>query len=168
MNKSWKKLPRNRVSIPGSPFFSSYPALSYRPNAMSICINLIEYAPYIYICCPYCDEKENKYLIWFEETILTILDKVLISGVTVCGRIFSPAAEFFWLNWPRSPGRAWQQWSSGQWLSIQYTIQLKRVLQNGGSVLLVNVVENWDAFLASPRPWQSPDCIPIVGAVLSL
>jgi hypothetical protein len=40
------------------------------------------------------------------------------------------------------------------WSPSVYTIQL-----------LVNVVENWDA---SPRPWQSPDCIPIVGAVLSL
>jgi hypothetical protein len=33
---------------------------------MFICINLIEYAPYLYICCPYCDGKENKYLIWFD------------------------------------------------------------------------------------------------------
>ena len=37
---------------------------------------------------------------------------MLISGVTVCGRIFSPAAEFFWLNWPRSPGGIWQQWTA--------------------------------------------------------
>ncbi len=28
-----------------------------------------------------------------------------------CGLIFSPAAEFFWLNWPRSPDGIWQQWS---------------------------------------------------------
>ena len=55
----------------------------------------------------------------------------------------------------------------------QYTLYSWRessrlIRQNGDSVLLVNVVENWDAVLASPRPWQSPDCIPIVGAVLSL
>ena len=37
--------------------------------------------------------------------------KVLNSGVSVCGLIFSPAAEFFWLNWPRSPGGIWQQCS---------------------------------------------------------
>ncbi len=30
-------------------------------------------------------------------------------GLSVCGRIFFPAAEFFWLNWPRSPGGIWQQ-----------------------------------------------------------
>ena len=52
-----------------------------------------------------------------------------------------------------------------------YTIQPNRVL----AVLIetkwrISVVSEccWEAVLASPRPWQSPDCIPIVGSVKPL
>jgi hypothetical protein len=51
------------------------------------------------------DVKPGKPLFWM---------KVLISGVSVWGRIFSPSSEFFWLNWPRSPGGIWQQ-IQGKW-----------------------------------------------------
>lgn len=51
------------------------------------------------------DVKPGKPLFWM---------KVLISGVSVWGRIFSPSPEFFWLNWPRSPGGIWQQ-IPGKW-----------------------------------------------------
>ena len=69
------------------------------------------------ICFQQCSgsEQSESSSKWCEVAI--ILDKVLISGVTVCGRIFSPAAEFFWLNWPRSPGWIWQQCT----FSIHYT-----------------------------------------------
>ncbi len=54
-------------SIPGSPSFSSYPALSFRPHTMFASINLYLMCV-IYNLCLYCDEKENKEfdLIWFD------------------------------------------------------------------------------------------------------
>ena len=77
----------------------------------------------------------------------------------------------FWWMWPWMLVRTWQHCESSghrQYTQYSWRESSRLIRQNGGSVLLVNVVENWDAVLASPRPWQSPDCIPIVGAVLSL
>jgi hypothetical protein len=38
------------------------------------------------------------------------LEKVLISKVSVCGLIFSRSSRIFWLEWPKSTSRTWQQW----------------------------------------------------------
>ena len=52
-----------------------------------------------------------------------------LGGWPACGLIFSPAAEFFWLNWPRSPGWIWQQWSVSAWQrQVQPTICCSAVL----------------------------------------
>ena len=75
---------------------------------------------------------------------------MLISGVTVCGRIFSPAAEFFWLNWPRSPGRAWQQCTT----LTQYCCDR----QLGGTVYAGLIETQWQISVVSECCWELRCC----------
>jgi hypothetical protein len=70
-----------------------------------------------------------------------------------CGLIFSPAAEFFWLNWPRSPGGIWQQC-----LICRLVLHCQTYVQRRASQrLLFTYTAGWSP-IAGPVPHGLSSC----------